>query len=184
MGVYPPGGAHRSAVISSDEIYRYRLSRYWEFKKPALTFVMLNPSTADGEEDDPTIRRCVGFAYRMGYGGLMVCNLYALRATRPETLWHAVDPVGPENDRHLELAFRIAANATAPVVAAWGAHAKRQRVLEVLALPGALAVLHCLGVTKEGMPRHPLYLKSDSPLIPYAGPRDVDSTPLSQKGTT
>ena len=150
------------AELSSDRRYRYRLSRLWA-DGPRVTFVMLNPSTADETADDPTLRRCLGFAKAWGYGGLEVVNLYALRATDPIELWKSDDPVGPENDRYL----REAGASGAPLVAAWGAHAKRARVQEVLSIPG-FDRLTCLRVTKMGYPSHPLYLPKALKPVPWS----------------
>ena len=151
--------------------YRYRLTRtaYQEnpwlaVHEPALLWIMLNPSTADETEDDPTIRRLRGFSRRLGYGNFTVVNLYALRSTNPRGLWVAEDPVGPDNDRTIADDAFTSVIDDAPIVAAWGAHARPERVAEVLALPHLAARLHCLGVTKSGAPRHPLYLPGDAPL--------------------
>jgi len=112
----------RSAVISPCGLYRYRLSRQWTEPSYSLAFVMLNPSTADAEVDDPTIRRCIGFARREGYGGIEVVNLYAFRATSPDDLWKAKDPCGPENEGHLISIARASVGYGTPIVCAWGAH--------------------------------------------------------------
>lgn len=117
---------------------------------------MLNPSTADENADDPTLRRCIGFARNWGLGGIDVVNLYALRATNPADLWRSDDPVGPENDAHLEDAGRT----SRMLVAAWGAHPKAERVAQVLAIPG-FDRLTCLRTTKDGHPGHPLYVPKD-----------------------
>lgn len=153
------------AVISPCGVYRYRLSREWA-EGPSCLFVMLNPSTADASEDDPTIRRCVGFAKREGCGRVEVVNLYALRATDPTTLARHPFPHGPEEPRHTAEAIR---EATGPVICAWGADpSAREAVSGMLALIKAAGhAPMCLGVTKAGAPRHPLYLKADAPLIPY-----------------
>lgn len=152
----------RTADISPDGIYRYRLTRVWG-SLPTLPFIMLNPSTADSTKDDPTIRRCIGFAKREGFGGIEVCNLYAFRATKPADLWQADDPIGPRNGQVLrDLLTRW--NGGSPIVAAWGAHAKHERVAWLLDKPGAHR-LRCLGITKHGAPRHPLYVKGDQPLV-------------------
>jgi hypothetical protein len=151
------------AVISADGRYRYLLTRWWARSSTPLTFVMLNPSTADAETDDPTIRRCISFAKREGFAGLQVVNLYAWRATKPADLWRAPDPVGPDNDSRLRIAFREAHEKGSPVVAAWGANAKPSRVSWVRSMPHA-DVLHHLGLTDKGAPRHPLYLRGDAPL--------------------
>ncbi len=154
---------YRTAEISPDGLYRYLLGRRWG-EGPRATFVMLNPSTADAEQDDPTIRRCVGFAKSWGMGAVQVANLYALRSTDPAALWRAADPVGPDNDAVLTACAMV--HEGAPLVAAWGAHAKPRRVRHVLQLPG-FERLQVLGVTKSGQPRHPLYLRSDATLRPW-----------------
>jgi len=112
------GGGNRmikTAVLSEDKKYRYLLGREWDHNKPCICFVMLNPSTADAEIDDATIRRCTGFARAWGYGSLLVVNLYGLRATHPKALWYDLDPVGPKNDDHIILAV----HKTKKVVCAW-----------------------------------------------------------------
>lgn len=165
------GGLRASAVLSDDGLYRYELTRTWS-SAPSVSFVMLNPSTADASLDDPTIRRCIGFARSWGHGGIRVVNLYALRSTDPKALWGAPDPVGPDNDEYL----RRAAVSGGPLIAAWGGHARADRVAAVLALPG-LEALQALGVTKAGQPRHPLYLRGDAAPSPWptvGGPDDGD----------
>lgn len=151
----------RGAVLSADGLYRYRLTRSWDARKPILPFLMLNPSTADARQDDPTIRRCVGFARGLGYGGLGVWNLYAFRTDKPTVLWEAqrggVDIIGPENDMKLRNLLVWAANTEVPVIAAWGAQAKPARVAWLLEQRGAHN-LQALGVAKHGEPKHPLYL--------------------------
>lgn len=156
-----------SAWFSGCGTYRYRLGRRWGLAVDTpVTFVMLNPSTADAREDDPTIRRCIGFARSWGFGRLVVVNLYALRSTDPRGLWRHADPVGPDNDEHLADAAFVAASQDAPLVAAWGANARPDRVAEVLALPH-MDRLTALGTTKSGAPRHPLYLRADAAPEPY-----------------
>ena len=166
----------RSAVISEDGRYRYQLTRFWDPSVHGLAFVMLNPSTADGTEDDPTIRRCMRFARDLGFGGLHVVNLYAFRATKPADLWRAEQPVGPENDDYLRRTFVAAAAFGKPVIAAWGANARPDRVAEVLDLPLARQSLHHLGLTKAGAPRHPLYLRADAKPSPWhpTAPKEND----------
>lgn len=150
----------RSATFDATGRYRYRLTRVWDTTRRRVTFVLLNPSTADENQDDPTIRRCMGFARAWGYGGVQVLNLFAWRATRPRDLFCAADPVGPENARHL----RAAARAGGPVVVAWGAHgAWRGQDRAVLALLRARRCNPlCLGVTRNGQPRHVLYVRRDA----------------------
>lgn len=158
----------RAAAISLCGRYRYALWREWG-SRPAwsyATFVMLNPSTADAELDDPTIRRCIGFAKAWGLDGLYVVNLYALRATDPRELRKAADPVGPANDERLAQAAHAALATRTPLVAAWGAHAEPARVEAVLQ-GTAGAAWSTLGLTKAGQPRHPLYLRADSRPTPW-----------------
>lgn len=128
---------------------------------------MLNPSTADENVDDPTIRRVTAFARRDGYGGIFVLNLYAFRQRDPDSLWTADDPVGPDTDKWLRAG--LAAHGRV-VAVAWGADVgpRADRPAEVLRMIAELGgVPHCWGVTKSGQPRHPLYLRGDSPLVPY-----------------
>lgn len=150
------------AELSECGEYRYRLSRIWNEAKRPLTFIMLNPSTADAEVDDPTIRRCMGFAEREQAGGVIVVNLYGYRATKPLDLFQATDPIGPGNDRALKRAAREAKS----IVCAWGANAPMKRVAYVCALLDRHQ-LFCLGTTALGAPRHPLYLRRDQPLLRY-----------------
>ena len=137
--------------------YRYTLTRVWDPALPMITFVLLNPSTADAVQLDPTLRRCVGFAKREGYGGMVILNLYAFRTKDPRIMMAATDPVGPDNDL-------VLADVTGTVVAGWGTNADPARVTRALAL---LPRLHALGVTKDGHPRHPLYVPADAPLIEW-----------------
>jgi hypothetical protein len=131
---------------------------------PAVCFVMLNPSTADAFQDDPTIRRCIGFARAWGYGGLHVVNLYSFRTPSPAYLKKAPRPNGPDNDAHLHQA----AAAATRVVAAWGNHGDRMRVADVLAqLRAATGQVMCLGMTRTGAPRHPLYVPAATQLVEY-----------------
>ena len=154
---------HSDAIFSNDGRYRYRLTREWDASTTKMTFVMLNPSTADETVDDPTIRRCVSFAQRSAFGGIEVVNLYALRSTDPKVLRRAIDPVGPDNDRQLAETFERATT----IVVAWGAGAEPARVRQVKKLLGDRETVWCLGVTADGSPRHPLYLRSDAPLSPW-----------------
>jgi hypothetical protein len=159
------GGASGTAWFSQDRAYRYLLTRTWSDTPDAMTWIMLNPSTADAFTTDPTITRCVRFARREGCGSIRVVNLFALRATDPRSLsLPGRDPVGPSNDRFLD------DHAQAHlVVAAWGAggtlNGRAREVGQRLAAAGV--PLKCLGVTAAGHPRHPLYVRSDAPLIPW-----------------
>jgi len=154
----------KSAVIDPTGKYRYLLRRIWGDQKTVL-WVMLNPSTADAEEDDPTIRRCLGFTESLGYmadgyGGLEVVNLFAVRSTDPKWLSRFQDPVGPENDDHIAKAAARAGK----IIVAWGSHDKpfiTKRIAEVLLLLNG-HTLYCLDLTNGAHPRHPLYCRSIS----------------------
>lgn len=157
-----------TATFSEDRRYRYHLERRLAPGSRRCLFVMLNPSTADEELDDPTIRRCRTFALREDCDILEVVNLYAFRATNPADLRTAKDPVGPENARHI----REAALRANLVIAAWGdKHLDGDwphRVLEILCEAGAV---HVLRWTLRGNPGHPLYVPSAASLSPIAGGR-------------
>lgn len=151
------------AVISSCERYRYRLYRSWGPGK-RVGFVMLNPSTADETKNDPTIRRCIGFAQRWGYDGIEVVNLFAWRTTDPFGLdVQSCDIVGPHNDD----AIKDAVLACDKIVCGWGNHGWRHkrnaRVLELLR--GLSCTPLAFGVTKGDQPRHPLYLSYGTELF-------------------
>lgn len=154
----------KDAVFSPCRKYRYGLSRRWA-DGPRAMFIGLNPSTADETTDDPTIRRCVGFARAWGYGAIVMTNLFAFRATQPDDMKREPDPIGPENDITLKLL-----QATAGiVVAAWGVHGthlQRDRQVRRMIQP-----LHCLRLTKGGHPGHPLYLPAS--LTPMEWPLDA-----------
>lgn len=159
------GDTSSGAILSECGGYRYRLWRRWQagfYATSTLGFVMLNPSTADHCEDDPTIRRCIGFAKDHGFSAIHVVNLFAWRATDPAELSAAKDPVGPLNDEFIE----EAALCCARLVAGWGAtkapriEERAMRAAEVAWYAGR--PLQCLGVTKAGAPRHPLYLKKSA----------------------
>ena len=144
------------AVFSECRTWRYVLYRQWNGDGPWMCWVMLNPSTADEETDDATIRRCISRARGLGYGGILVCNLFAFRTAWTSEMMAAPDPVGPGND----VMILNAAWRSEIIVAAWGVHgAYRNRAREVLDLLKATTpALWCLGTTKRGAPRHPLYV--------------------------
>jgi hypothetical protein len=151
------------AYISECETYRYSLTRDVAPLTGAgtVTFVMLNPSTADAEQDDPTIRRCIRFARDWGFARLKVVNLYAYRTTNPRQLKTVADPVGPENDCTIAKVI----GGSDLVVCAWGANnanGRGEKVLDLIAAP------HALGVTDGGMPRHPLYVKANTLPAPFS----------------
>jgi len=148
------------AKFSEDRVYRYLLWRKWS-DFPCAMFIGLNPSTADENVDDPTIRRCVSFAKSWGCGGIHMLNLFAFRATKPEEMKKADDPYGPDNEDFLKTNLLI----SDPVVACWGIHgAFKNRAVEIRKL---LPSLKCFGLTKAGHPRHPLYLSKETRLIDF-----------------
>lgn len=156
----------RDAVISDCGKYRYLLRRTWDHTKPRALFVMLNPSIADAEIDDATIRSCIRLSRGLGYGSFEVVNLFAFRATDPEELKRAGDPVGQKNDERIEAALLRCDIA----ICAWGAHPmadRRGRDVRSMIRTHRPAVF-CLGKTKAGAPKHPLYIKSGTPLEVYA----------------
>jgi hypothetical protein len=154
----------RTATISEDGKYRYSLGRQWSSNGVTAVFVMLNPSTADHEVDDPTIRRCIGFAKREGCGSLYVVNLFAFRATNPKELpLSAAEATGPDNSNAIWTALKRASIA----VAAWGTGAANRQHLDVRRLADGITPLECLGTTKDGHPRHPLYVKADASFVPF-----------------
>lgn len=158
------GYVERTAVISSCGTYRYVLTRRWA-DGPFLVFVMLNPSTADAAKDDPTIRKCIGFAKRYGYSAIAVVNLFALRSTDPSALRTHSAPVGPDNDAWIEQATR---DPFSRVLAAWGANAKHheQRVRDVARI--VRRPMMALSITGDGHPGHPLMLSYDRSPQPWS----------------
>lgn len=152
-----------SAAISQCGKYRYRLTRRWGSRSDLYAlWVMLNPSTADSETDDPTIRRCVAFSKSWGYHGLMVVNKFAFRATNPKALLVPEDPVGPLNDAWL----REAALQCQIIICAWGKPGGT--ILPSALFPSIADSLgfsfYCLGINLDGSPKHPLYLAASTPL--------------------
>lgn len=149
--------------------YRFRLSRVWDPTAPRCVFAMLNPSTADAFQLDPTVRRCMNFARGWGFGALEVVNVFAYRSTDPKVLPHLEDPVGAGNDD----AIVAAAAAAGMVVAAWGVHAalggRGERVRRLLDDAGV--ELHYLRLTKDGHPGHPLYVPAATPPTPWPAPQ-------------
>ena len=153
-----------SALFSPCGAYRYRLTRTLQGKKKPLLIIGLNPSTADATHNDPTIRRCIGFAERWGHSELVVTNLFSFRSTQPDGLKKTKAPVGPDTDEILQ---NEAAKA-GTILAAWGVHGGLfNRNLEVLKLLEDYP-LFCLGITKAGHPRHPLYIRADTQPMPYS----------------
>jgi len=168
----------RGATLSDCGLYRYSLWRRWDYTEPSVLFVMLNPSTADAGNDDPTIRKCIGFAKRWGLGGIRVVNLYAYRATYPRDLTEAVgagiDPVAASQRwarNANDAAITSAASDAARIIAAWGAWTGPFD-LRVSRVQRLLAGRHveALKLTKHGHPWHPLMARYDlEPLTYWSG---------------
>lgn len=163
------------AVLSQCGRYRYALGRSWSGallgRRPdaatTMVFIMLNPSTADGLDDDPTIRRCIGFADRHGHSGIAVVNLFAWRETFPVLLPKDEEAIGPDNERYLVAAL---SDPETTAVAAWGALSRGQLRLSErmrVAVGRAAPRLKCLGTTQGGDPRHPVRLPYATPLVDY-----------------
>jgi hypothetical protein len=153
------------AIFSPDRKYRYTLRRMWEKTLPQVMFIGLNPSTADEVEDDPTIRRCLGFAKAWGFGSLVMTNLFAIRGTDPKILKEVEDPIGCDNnDRYL---LQMAKESQL-IIGAWGSNGtllNRGNVVKRL-IPG----MRMLGLTKNGQPKHPLYLPKTLTPIEWSHP--------------
>jgi hypothetical protein len=149
------GDAASVAVYSDCERYRYLLTREWSIGRKAL-FIMLNPSTATEMQNDPTVERCERRARTLGFAGFRVTNIFAFRATDPKVMRAQADPVGPFNDQ----AIAESAAWADQIICAWGSHgthlARGQAVTDVLRSTGK--PLYHLGLTKDGAPKHPLYI--------------------------
>ena len=147
------------AILSACGTYRYALMRDWNPERPTMAFCMLNPSTADASKDDATIRKCVNFADSWGFGRMIVVNLFAFRATDPDELKSAPDPIGPDNDSHLfdKTCGLVTVCAWGSTVGKWPRPTIRERPYAAKkAMQGAL--LRYIRMTKSGHPEHPLYL--------------------------
>jgi len=155
----------RDAVISECGKYRYLLRRAWDHNLPRATFVMLNPSTADATVDDATIRSCTRLCKSWGYGSFEVVNLFAWRATDPDELLKVADPYGPQCAEILEAAVQ----RSEITICAWGAHPfATDRARNVWSTIRALRpAAFCLGTTKSGAPKHPLYIKTGTMPVVY-----------------
>jgi len=167
---------HKAAHISDCGRYRFSLTRRWG-ASPACkhaVFIMLNPSTADADKDDATIRKLIGFCKLWKYGSFEVVNVYAYRATKPKDLYDAADPFGPHNGRHIA---KAAYSAPDVIVCAWGANEVTPEALYQLQVSLHDKPLHCLGRTKDGHPRHPLYVPYSQPLEQFQLPTSAKETP-------
>lgn len=153
-----------TATLSPCRLYRYRLDRWWS-DRPRVAFVMLNPSTADETKNDKTITRLIGYARDWNLGGFAVANLFAWRATDPDDMRRAVDPIGPDNDAYI---LEVARSCCA-VIVGWGTDgAYRNRGQQVAAMLRQNGIQPlAFDVTKDGHPKHPLYLKRSAIPSPY-----------------
>jgi hypothetical protein len=153
------------AVISDCGKYRYLLRRTWDHSKPRALLIMLNPSTADAKLDDPTIRSCVRLISGLHYGSMEVVNIFGWRATYPDELPKQADPIGPMNERIVDAAIR----RCDVVICAWGANAMAARKSQYLCarIQSVKPGIYCFGTTKSGAPKHPLYVKSGTPLVTF-----------------
>ena len=160
-----------SAVVSQCGAYRWHLTRLVDniFQGDRVLFIMLNPSTADAETDDPTLRRCIGYARAWACGSLAVVNLFGLRTTDPRELRRHADPVGRRNDDYVLAAIRSVDDAAGLIVCAWGARggylARDRAVLGLIRSTGMTP--HVLGLTRGGHPRHPLYMSRSATPQPW-----------------
>ncbi len=154
-----------SAVFSDDRRYRYLLRRRVGASQKRILFIMLNPSDADEERNDATIRRCISFSYSWGFGLLEVVNLFALVSTNPRILLEAEQPIGADNDATIRAALQEADT----VALAWGNHGiyHEKRAAEIMAMAREAARPYCLGLTAQGAPKHPLRLRKTSVLTPF-----------------
>ena len=151
----------KKANISKDKIYRYTLSRPWDYTKPKVLFIGLNPSIADENIDDPTITRCINFAKDWGYGALLMANLFAFRSTYPKEIYLIDDPIGKDNDHYLLECVK----QSDLIIACWGnngTYMDREKIIKEL-VPN----LYCLQKNKNGTPHHPLRLPRDINPIPF-----------------
>ena len=150
------GGMGREAEISLCGTWRYSLHRWWDPRNLECAWICLNPSTADGQTDDATVRKIIGFSSRLGYGGFWLFNLLAYRATDPQQLLWCQNPYGPENEA-CRVAERCKQVSPHPPIAAWGNVNKKFTNL-ALEFARALCLMRCFGFTRSGEPRHPLML--------------------------
>ena len=155
----------KGAFITPCKKFRYHLTRIWDPNKPKLMVVGLNCSTADARKNDPTVRREIMFAIHMGFGSLYKANLFAYRTKDPKKMKRARDPIGQEND----LWISHLAEKCDKIAVAWGAHGsylERDRAVEKI-LRATGKPLWCFGMTKDGFPKHPLYLPADTKLVEW-----------------
>lgn len=154
-----------AAIFSEDRFYRYTLTRAWDTEKPFGVYIGLNPSTADENKLDPTLRRVWRYMEREGCGGMVIVNLFAFRATDPRAMIAAGDPIGEDNDHWIDQVINYV--TTGPILCGWGTHGRYLgRSAQVKqTLPEGRTFR--LALTKDGEPGHPLYLPSAAPFVPW-----------------
>ena len=164
MNLFADVDMERSATFSPCRLYRYTLVRVWDHNLPRLLWILLNPSTADAEKDDPTNRKGIKFSQRWSFGSCVFVNLFAFRSPHPRVMKAAPDPVGVMNDSVILEQARLADR----IVVAWGNDgAHRGRASEVLKLLGDSPTLWCLKLNKTGEPFHPLYARDAMGLVRF-----------------
>jgi hypothetical protein len=157
-----------TAVFSPDGVYRYVLTRRWAEDAPSsVLWIMLNPSTATAEKNDPTIKRCIDFTAREGYAALTVVNVFAYRATNPKELMRVADPIGPDNRAHI--VHQLADARHGLIIGAWGGNGPAIRLPIKAMADDAGRTIMCFGVTASAQPVHPLYQSGDTPLVEWKG---------------
>jgi len=161
---FPWQATPSGAVFSGGRTYRYALWRNWDYKADKVLFVGLNPSKANEHDNDPTIRRCIGFARAWGFGGVSVANIYAYCATHPSELFEAADPVGADNQKWLN----TLCDTTSKIICCWGNHGLDDQ--ENLPLFKMNKPLFHLKLNKSGAPAHPLYLPKGLRPVPWQRP--------------
>lgn len=154
----------KSAIFDETKKYRYVLTRQWGNNKNFVNFVLLNPSTADENLDDPTIKACIRFANNWGYDGIWVTNLFAFRATKPHDLIQCSSPVGNQNNKYLEKYSK----KSKMVIIAWGNHGNfLNRDKEVIKILSKIKNLYCIDITTKGNPKHLLYINRNTKYKKY-----------------
>ena len=148
----------RKALFSKDQKHRYLLERTWNNSKKKLLFIMLNPSGADSKKDDPTTRRLISFSRKWGYGGFTVCNLYSYVTSSPSTLYNCSNILVHKNKSYIKKQIK----SSDCIVYAWGNTETEPHWLQKI-----VKTSYCIGINKNGTPKHPLYINSNAKLFNY-----------------